>query len=180
VEISRTLDARGPDHPATLEAVNNLAGLRYQQDRVSEAVELFRELHGACRRVLTPEDVLTLKVGNNLARCLTRLDQLEDARAILEVVVAQADEILPTDDFNAALFHGNYGECLARLGKCHDAEPHLTASYKAIKKRVGAAHDATRKAIQRLAEFHEKCGPVEKARAFRDLLAASSNSESQK
>jgi tetratricopeptide (TPR) repeat protein len=155
-----------------LEAINNLAGVRYAQDRLAEAADLFREVFEGCQHSLSDDDPLTLKVGNNLAHCLTKLGRLQEAEAILDFVVTQADIVLADDDFDAAIFHGNYGECLAKLGRCREAQRHLDAAYQTLNKRVGPEHDATRKAVLRLAEFHETCGDPAQAAAFRSLLTS--------
>ena len=170
IEISRRFERRGPNHPATLEVINNLAGLLYRQDRLPEATNLFREVFDGCQSALGNDEPLTLKVGNNLAHCLIKLDRPQEAETILDFVVSQAKIVLPGDDFDAALFRGNYGDCLTRLGRCADARDHLDAAYKIVNQKAGPSHPATQKAIVRLAEFHEKCGSADEARTWRAML----------
>jgi serine/threonine-protein kinase len=171
IEISKQFEKRGPEHPATLEVINNLAGLYYREGKLAEATERFREVFEGCQKALDQDDPLTLKVGNNLGHCLVKLDRLQEAETILDVVVSQAEIILPKGDFDAALFRGNYGECLTRLGHCADAQMQLDAAYRVVNDKVGPSHPATQKAIVRLAEYHEKCGSADEARAFREKLA---------
>lgn len=170
IAISKDFEERGPDHPATLEVINNLAGLFYREKKIAEATDLFREVFDGCQRALDNDDPLTLKVGNNLAHCLTKLGRLQEAETILDFVVSQAEIVLPKDDFDAALFRGNYGDCLTKLGRCTDAQKHLDAAYKILEKKVGPSHPATQKAIVRLAEYHDKCGSGDQARAYRAML----------
>ncbi|HKQ48220.1 MAG TPA: serine/threonine-protein kinase [Phycisphaerae bacterium] len=170
IAISKDYPQRGADHQATLEVINNLAGLYYRENKLAEATDLFREVFEGCQRALDNDDPLTLKVGNNLAHCLIKLDRLQEAETILDFVVGQADIVLSKDDFDVALFRGNYGECLTKLGHCRDAQGHLDASYKVVANKVGPSHPATQKAILRLAEYHEKCGSAEQARDYRALL----------
>ena len=70
----------GKEHPDTLVAGCNLAGMRRAQGKLAEAAALGEEVLAAARRVQGNEHPDTLNAGNDLA--LTYRDQGEHAQAV--------------------------------------------------------------------------------------------------
>jgi serine/threonine protein kinase len=93
---ARVVDAleatAGPDDPATLEAVSQLAAARWQQLRHLEAERLFRVCAERSARVLGDADWRTIKTRVQLAQLLTHMDRHDDAIALVDRAMADMDQ----------------------------------------------------------------------------------------
>ncbi|MCW5776786.1 MAG: serine/threonine protein kinase [Phycisphaeraceae bacterium] len=76
----------GDDHPDTLRALANVAGLRVEQGRYGDAVALGERAAAGMRRTLGEDHRATLGVMNNLAMAMRQTDRRAEAEAILRRV----------------------------------------------------------------------------------------------
>ena len=76
------LDQLGPDHPDTLNSMNNLATLYREMDRLDEAEPLFLNAVTGARRKLGLDHSLTQTYLRNLADCYDKLQQPEKAEPL--------------------------------------------------------------------------------------------------
>ncbi len=83
-------NARGPEHPDTLDSMNNVALAPDEQCKYDEAVAMHRKVLALRNQVLGAEHPDTLDSMNNLARAPDGLDQYPDA----EVIIRESLELL--------------------------------------------------------------------------------------
>jgi hypothetical protein len=69
----------GPEHPATLGAINNLAGSLFRLGELAGARDLLEEIVDGYRRVLGPDHPTTRTVTDNLAWVQRALDDATPA-----------------------------------------------------------------------------------------------------
>ena len=79
----------GPEHPSTLNTMDNLAASLLGQGKHAEAEQMFRELLDVQRRVLGPEHPDTLATVSNLA-------SLNSIRSASTCIVPFVSRTLPT------------------------------------------------------------------------------------
>jgi Tetratricopeptide repeat len=58
----------GPDHPSTLNTVNSLGSLYWNQGKLTEAERIYERTLVGYEKSLQSETILALKTVNNLAR----------------------------------------------------------------------------------------------------------------
>ncbi len=110
----------GPEHPDTLNSVNNLAVLLMSQGDYAGAAPLYRRALEARERVLGPEHPDTLTSVNNLAHLLNIQGDYAGAeplyRRALEGLLKISVKIERTHpNLQACIF--NYARCLKELGR---------------------------------------------------------------
>jgi tetratricopeptide (TPR) repeat protein len=176
--LARTVELKkaklGPEHVWTLQSITNLAAALLRQDKMNEALPLFREAYEGTRRVSGDDDRLTLEAANNYAFALMKTSHWDDAARIYDFVVDHALSQYPNPQENVtvARFRGNYGDCLGHIGQCDKARQHLMAAYRVMLKKFGAGHVDTQKTIQKLVNHYELCGDDAKADEYRAQLIA--------
>lgn len=117
--------ARGPEHPATLNAQTNFAMLLLDRGKREEARDLLASTFEAQTRALGPAHPQTLATQNNLAGALMMLGDLEGALERWRSLAA-AQELLPNaDKLTVLATRRNVGNVLTRLGQPDEAEPVL-------------------------------------------------------
>lgn len=77
----------GPEHPRTLAAHNNLAGLLIAQGRYAEAEQLTRRSRAAAEEELGPDAPETLAATNNLAVSLQEQGRFTEAATLFRLVL---------------------------------------------------------------------------------------------
>jgi len=82
----------GPDHYVTLLARNNLATLRYRQDRPAEAEAEWLEIIASDRRTTAPDPRPVLQALENLAKLCLKQERYQDARGYADELVARTLE----------------------------------------------------------------------------------------
>lgn len=122
------------------------------------AEERFKESLRIKRQALGDEHLMLFTTLDWMSKVYERLGRTEDAQArSLEALIIQES------------FNSRSGAALAAQGKIDDAERKLKSSFEALKNALGAAHQATVQAQNRLAKFYEETGRTELASSVRGL-----------
>ena len=130
----------GADNPRTMTVLNTLAGLRYKQKRLKDAVALYRDCLSRRRKTLTSEHPDTLRSMNNLALALAAQHKFKAALPLYQECLVKRRSLLgeghpdtvgtlmhmgalERDSGHAERAHDIYRECLGKyelsLGKAH-------------------------------------------------------------
>ena len=175
--LRRNLEIRrkelGPEHPATLQALHNIALLLRYQHKEVEYEQLTRTLLEARRRVLGPEHSDTLDEANNLAGVLRRRGKMDEA------------ERLYRDNLNVllrVLGHGHrwtleasngLAGILEQRGKLDEAETILRSCLEVSHRDHGRDHPVTLAAMNILAHVLQARGKLAEAESlYRQALEA--------
>jgi tetratricopeptide (TPR) repeat protein len=80
--------ALGPEHPSTLDTINNLGGLYADQGRLVDAEAMYNRALAGYEKALGPEHMSTLDTINNLGDLYPDQGRLVDAEAMYNCALA--------------------------------------------------------------------------------------------
>jgi serine/threonine protein kinase/Tfp pilus assembly protein PilF len=138
----RTL-ALGPDHPETLDAVNDLALVRKQRGKLAEAEPLYRQNLDARRRVLGSEHPDTLLAINNLASLLAETGKLADAEQLFRENLEARRRTGGAEGPQTLVAANNLAVVLAEEGKLEEAAELYRQTLQTRMRLLGADHPDT-------------------------------------
>jgi len=158
---------RGPTHPLTLTAYNNLAvGNALKGDHAAAEATL-RKLVAARQALGIRGGFEVVVTGQNLARSIRLQGRPGEAEALARATQATAAETLPADHWLLGLVTKELGGCLCDLGRYEEAEAELLRGY-AVLERARGAHDAhCQKAVGELVALYEAWRKPDAARSWR-------------
>jgi serine/threonine-protein kinase len=169
--------ALGPTHGLVAQSLNNLAAVLRRQKRYREAEPLFREAVALAQDRYGPHHTETATSMTNLGTLLHDMDRLGEAERWLRRGLSIRQTTLPSDHPQIAISQSELGACLTARGRFAAAQPLLKQSYRALRDKVGAAHDDTQHALERLVALFEAWEKPDSVAKFQSLLAASSQEE---
>jgi tetratricopeptide (TPR) repeat protein len=163
----------GPDDPATLWSMGNLAETYQTVGRLDQAERLLGDLSERVRRLDRPKTADTADLLAKFGKTLLALDRYAEAEPVLRECLAIRAEKLPDDwlRFNAVSMLGG-----ALLGqkKYAEAEPLLLQGYEGMKQREATIPPGRKvrlpEAAERLVRLYEATGRPDEARAWRAKL----------
>jgi Tetratricopeptide repeat len=118
---------RGPNHPVTLVAMNNVASLYQEQKQQSKALSLFEKTYAGMQTQLAPLHPERINTAANLARVYYVAEQLDKAVPLQETVVQQFKTAYGLDDARTQnVFYALIGY-YADIGWCDKAEAQLNS-----------------------------------------------------
>ncbi len=162
------LAAAGPEDPATLDAIHNLASSYDQAGRKPEALKLREEVLALYRRVSGAENPVTIKAMNNLAISYQEAGRWDEALKLREPVMELSRKINgPEDSMTIHAMHN--------LANSYDHAKRLPEALK-LREQVlelrlmvnGQEHPDTLRAMQNLANSYEDAGRWDDARKLRE------------
>jgi tetratricopeptide (TPR) repeat protein len=120
----------GDDHPNTLGAISNLAGVLRMLGELEEAEALFREALDRRRRVLGEAHPHTLTSINNVGYVLQARGRLAEAEPFYREALERRRRVLGPDHPDTVRSNNNVGSVLEAQGKLVEAEPFFAESFR--------------------------------------------------
>jgi len=143
--LKRSLDIRrellGPNHPDTIQALNNLGGLNQGRRRFDEAERFYREAYELGRKA-KPEVPILADSANNLATVLARGGKLEAAERLYREALDIRERLFGRNHARTAQSYRNLASIFYDLGRFDEAERAWTTAaqvYEATRMRVSHA-----------------------------------------
>ena len=164
--------ALGPEHPAVLPALNNLAALLYRQGRYREALPLFLRVLSLSEQMWGPEHHLTTVCINNLAGLYDSLGQYADGEPLYLRALAIRERTLGPDKVGTAQILHNLALNYTRQARHTEAESLLRRALAIRERSLAADHPLTASTRNNLARVLEGQGRYAEAEPlYRSALA---------
>jgi tetratricopeptide (TPR) repeat protein len=169
VEASKI--CRGPDHPETLQSMDNLAATFRKLARAHEARKLFQETLATRTRVLGPHHLETLQSMHGLGWAYVDLAQPSDAVKLHKESLAIKRKVLGNDHRETALSMDGLASAYWKLGEYHEAAVLHEETLEIFKKIHGLGHVDTLASMNGLGWAKWRLGRYEEAaQLFQDSL----------
>ncbi len=162
----------GPDHPATLNALTNVANVLLQQDKFAEAETAYKQVIEAERRVLGPEHPTTLLVTGNLGLVYLNQKRYPEAEALYRQLLDSKTRVLGADNRQTLVAKSAYGDVLLQENKFSEAEKVEREALEGERRVLGPDHSdtlVTSNALGRILEKQHRYPEAESV--FLDTLA---------
>jgi len=151
-------DLYGPDHPAVLPAVGNLAGSLRQQGRAEEALPFYERARAGIHAQHGPEHPQGMTADYNLANCLRDLGRTAEALALHRSALERALRLSADNRFLIGMFQLGLGRSALDAGELAEAHEALAGAVADLEATAGAdfhrtieARDHLERAADRLA-----------------------------
>jgi len=159
-------DHLGPDHPDTLEVMNDRARVYRRLQRYDEAERLFRRTIAAARRVVGAEHKLTLQPMNNLAVLYNKRGRYADAEPLYREVLEVRRRMLGDAHPRTLVCMSNLAQHYAARGMTEKAESLMQEALEIQGRTRGPDHYETLVTMNNLATVYEDQGRYAEARAM--------------
>jgi serine/threonine protein kinase len=153
----------GPEHPDTLEAVNELALLLGDQGKHTEAENLFRRNLEATRRVQGPEHPHTMRAVNNLALLLQAQGKYSEAESLFRRNLEDLRRILGPEAREALEAASNLAALLHESSKYTEAESLYRQTLAGASRVLGPDDPVTLAVVNNLAALLQAEGKLAEA-----------------
>jgi TolA-binding protein len=167
-KVALRQDLLGPDHPATLGSLPDVATVYEQANRWADAEDVYKEL-AVLQRRKGPAAGPELATVARLCRCLLHQKKYAEAEVFLREGLGARPKEQP-DDWLLDETRGLLGESLLGQQKYADAEPLLLQACKGLKTRQGKVR--LTESLERLVRLYEGWGKEDDADAWRRQLHA--------
>jgi Tetratricopeptide repeat/TIR domain len=157
----------GPEHPDTLQSMNNLAAALRSLGNLAGARALHQQVLDAYRQLLGSEHPNTLVALSNLATTLRDLGELAGAQALHQQVAEASRRRLGAEHPDTLRSMSNVAETLRDLGELAAARALHQQVADVSRRRLGPEHPDTLRAMNNLALTLDGLGDLAGAR---DLL----------
>jgi non-specific serine/threonine protein kinase/serine/threonine-protein kinase len=131
---------RGPDDPATQQALVRLGAVWFSQGRFAEAERVFTEVLETLRKAPTEDGPSTAQVLNNLAGVLHVQGKLQQAEAVYREGMELSRRTRGTDHPGTLTNVSNLAEVLRDLGRLSEAEAYYREALEARERVLPAEH----------------------------------------
>ncbi|KAI4599650.1 hypothetical protein KJ359_001747 [Pestalotiopsis sp. 9143b] len=153
----------GPEHPSTLDSMNNLAGVLRSQGKYEEAEEMHRETLGRKKSVLGPEHPRTLDSMNNLALVLASQGKYEQAEEMHRETLELRKLVLGPEHPRTLDSMNNLALVLRSQGKYEEAEEIHRQTLELRMSVLSAEHPDILQSMNNLAAVLDSQGKYEEA-----------------
>ncbi|KAH0537938.1 hypothetical protein FGG08_005388 [Glutinoglossum americanum] len=153
----------GPDHPATLGAVNNLAVSYIELGRYGDAERLSSRALEGSERVLGPGHPGTLSTVHSLALAYHKLGRYDDAERLYGRALEGSERVLGPDHPNTLRMVHNLAIACRQLGRRGDAERLSSRALEGSERVLGPDHPNTLQVAHSLAIIHRQLGRYDDA-----------------
>jgi serine/threonine protein kinase len=163
----KALDTRtsqlGPDHPETLQSMNNLAGAYQNAGLIGKALPLLEQTLRLRRDRLGADHPDTLVSMNNLAGAYRAAGQLDKVRPLLEETLQLRSARLGPDHPDTLTSLNNLASFYFETDQPAQALPLLEQTFLRRKAQLGAEHPITLISMNNLAMAYKSLGQMDKA-----------------
>lgn len=163
LEIGRRL---GEDHPATIIALNNLAGTLQAEGDLVAARALQEDALTVVRKYLGEDDQMTLSFIDNLGTMLHGLGQLAEARALHERTLEVRRRVLGHDHQQTLLSMNNLANVLGSQGDLVGARALTERALELSRRTLGEEHPDALRLMGNLAQLQHMQGDWAGARVL--------------
>lgn len=165
------IEGLGQDAPQTLDAVDNLATVLTQRQRLDEAATLFASVIDARTRTLGPEHPDTLKAMSNLATLHDRAGRYQEAHDLHARVLEARRRTLGVGHEQTLATMNNLANALDNLGRTPEAAVMFERVLAGQTEADGADHPRTLATMNNLAGAYAGMGRREEGAAmYRRIL----------
>ena len=157
VEIRTTCEKEfGPEHPRTLDVLDDLGCLYRDMGRLDEAEEFFRSAIKGLDKALSPDNSQTIQSQLNLARLLfkSRGDHSQALTIFLDVYEKRKAALGAEHKFTLSALN-LVGDVLLDKGDHHAAEEHYRQALTALEQKLDPSHPAVLACLRRLARVYK-------------------------
>ncbi|MCX6901613.1 MAG: tetratricopeptide repeat protein, partial [Verrucomicrobia bacterium] len=161
----------GPEHPNVAGALNNLAALLQDTNRLAEAEPLYRRALAIDEQSFGPEHPNVAGALNNLAALLQDTNRLAEAELLMRRALAIDEQSFGPDHPNVAIRLNNLANLLQDTNRLTEAEPLYRRALAIRESGLVPDHPDTFSSIQRLADVLEKLGKREECERLREQFA---------
>ncbi len=166
------LNAFGPEHANTLNAMHVLATSYYYAGRRPEALKLREQVLPLRSKVLGPEDRDTIASMINVAISYDDADRRGEALKLYEEALAVSRKVLGPEDSDTLAAMNNVANSYALIGRTNEA---LTLREQVLalrRKQGGPTHPDTLQAMNNLAVSYAAAGRWDEALGLREQVLA--------
>ena len=157
------LGTAGPEHPNTVDAMNNLARSYYYTSRRAEAVKLLEEALVVNRKVSGPEHPATLTTMQHLANAYDGAGRADQALKLREEVLALSRKVNGPEHSGTLMAMHNLANSYAQAGRRGEALK-LREEVLALSRRLHPpGHPDTLMAMNNLSLSYHEAGRLEDA-----------------
>lgn len=164
--MERSVRVLGEAHETTLSVMGNFALFLSETGRTEESLALGERTLSATEAALGSSSVGVLVSAYNLAGAYQGAGRFARAVELYERCVTMLPA-LPPGHWMVGVVEGGYGACLTAMGRFDEAEPRLLESHRVLLAALGAGHERTRTAVERLIALYEGAGREEEAARWR-------------
>jgi serine/threonine protein kinase/tetratricopeptide (TPR) repeat protein len=161
----------GTDHPATLDAMGNLAQSYLAAGRLNDALPLYEKTLGLMRAKLGPNHPDTVAAMSNLGHGYQTAGKLDLALPLLEEALKLFKTVLGPDERRTLVCMNNLAAAYLAAGKSDLAAARYEETLKLMRAKLGPDHALTLRCMNNLAAVHLDAGKSDLAMPLlEDLL----------
>ena len=161
VELRR--EHLGAAHQETKTSMNNLAGLYFETDRLSDAARVWEELVAAHRVASGPDSLDVALTLNNLGGAMLSLGRADEAERFWGESLETSRRLLGDDHELTIATINNMGMVSKRRGKVAEAERFFREAMELYERTLGVRHPSTLIGIENLSTLLHESGRDEEA-----------------
>eukprot|EP00457_Paulinella_chromatophora_P000829 gb/GEZN01000829.1/.p1 GENE.gb/GEZN01000829.1/~~gb/GEZN01000829.1/.p1 ORF type:complete len:1062 (+),score=199.70 gb/GEZN01000829.1/:200-3385(+) len=162
-QAGRETKFRESQQEKKLAMMNNLAGVLYNQGKISEAEPLFRCVLEGYEAKFGATDPRILKAVNNLSHLLKAQGKWTEAELLTRRSLEGREKAFGTTHPNTLVVVSNLASLLHSQGKLREAEPLYRRALQGFEAQYGESHPDTLLAVDNLATFLQAQGKLNDA-----------------
>ncbi|MCC6393860.1 MAG: tetratricopeptide repeat protein [Bryobacterales bacterium] len=152
--LARERRILGTEHPSTLVTMNNLALEYSNNDKDSQAQQLYEEALPLMKRVLGPEHPQTLLTMNNLGATYRFVGKYEQASELLTEVLEVRRRLLGEQHRDTLATMNNLALAYTVAGRFDRAEPLIRRALDGRRRLLGQDHPESLSSLATLGDFY--------------------------
>ncbi|TVS10476.1 MAG: hypothetical protein EA419_10625 [Wenzhouxiangella sp.] len=156
----------GPDHPAILPPIGNLAGSLRQQGRAEEALPYYERARAGIHALHGPEHPRGMTADYNLANCLRDLGRTDEALALHRSALERVLRLSPDNRFLIGMFQLGLGRTALDAGELAEATEALAGAVADLEATAGADFHRTIEAREHLEQAADRLASGDGSREF--------------
>jgi non-specific serine/threonine protein kinase/serine/threonine-protein kinase len=159
----------GPEHPITLNTLNNYGGAIRQQNRNEEARPYYERGVTLAYKLYGPDSYRTVIAERNLSLLLRDAGELAEAEKHARIAVDHAPKAFGADNAYRGIMHDSLATILVREHRFGDAEKELDRAWSILSnaKDFGPGHPRSQDVVDHCIELYSAWQKPEKEAAWR-------------
>ena len=152
--------ALGPGHISTLDTVNNLGVLYWNQGKLAEAEAMYQRALTGSEKALGPEHTSTLDIVHNLGILYQDQGKLAEAEAVYQRALVGKEKALGPEHTSTLNTVNNLGTLYRNQGRLAEAEAMYQRALVGYEKALGPEHTSTLGIVSNLDLLRKKTREV--------------------